>query len=139
MILSIITSIAIGKFQTPIETSYKLKLKSDVFSIRNAILEFKSRRILENNQNIYPIKLDIAEINQDETLLFNGYDSYFILKRAIISTNDLIKKSGRWSKISENSYIFYLNKNNSIKFTYSPSDATFNCNFNESLCREIER
>ena len=137
VIISILAATIIPSFLSNKKEATSLKLKSTLLAIQNGILTYHAKGILEN-KNIYPQRLDDAETQIANKLLFSGYDDFVLFDNPIISAEHSRPKSGSWSKESENIYYYWLNSQTSIKFTYTNSDGKFSCNYqSDSLCQKI--
>jgi general secretion pathway protein G len=134
LIIAIVSSIAIPKFSTPIKQSSIIKLKSDIYSIRAAILEYKSSMIKQNSQDLYPSQLDSAPLDEVNSTLFNE-----VLQYPYLSTDSQTKEKLKWSKSSESSYVFYLNSSESIEFVYNSDGGLFDCDYSLEICQEVSR
>jgi hypothetical protein len=55
---------------------------------------------------------------------------------SIISTDSNERKAGKWAKISQKSYEFFLSPNKSISF--SLEDEKIICKSDEEICKEIK-
>ena len=74
--------------------------------------------------------LDNASINKKNEPLFKK-----VIDFPLISTDSGEKKTGKWSKISSNEYVFYLNED---FVTFYFEDEKFLCKSSVELCKEIE-
>ena len=105
-------------------------LKSQLALIQNAISNQKTKNILlSNNQEI--TILDEATQDKSGEKLFSK-----VINFSIISTNSILKESGMWAKISDESYIFYLSSSENILFLLE--DGNFLCKSSVELCKKIE-
>lgn len=130
VLLAIITSFAIPKFNTITYNSNISILKSEVSLVQNALSEQKSKNILLSNGDKI-IKLDDASINKKDEKLFSN-----IIDFSIISTDSNERKAGKWAKLSQKSYEFFLSNAKSISF--SLEDEKIICKSDEEICKEIE-
>jgi type II secretory pathway pseudopilin PulG len=130
ILLVIITSFAIPKFNTILYNSNLSILKSELSLIQNGIREQKTKNILlSNNENIE--KLDEVSSNQKDEKLFRK-----VIDFLIISTNTNEKKSGKWAKISDKSYQFYVSSSKIILFSFE--NENFLCKSDKQICEEIQ-
>ena len=129
ILIVIITSFAIPKYNAITYNSNLSILKSDLSLIQNAITQSKTKNILlSNNEKIEKLD-DISSDKISEKLFTNVIDF------SILSTDSNEKKAGKWSKISDKSYEFYLSSSKSILFLFE--DEKLVCKSEEELCKEI--
>ena len=129
ILIVLITSFAIPKYNAITYNSNLSILKSDLSLIQNAITQSKTKNILlSNNEKIEKLD-DISSDKISEKLFTNVIDF------SILSTDSNEKKAGKWSKISDKSYKFYLSSSKSISFLFE--DEKLVCNSEEELCKEI--
>ncbi len=130
VLLAIITSFAIPKFNTITYNSNLSILKSELSLVQNALIEQKSKNILLSNSDEIT-NLDDAAINKKDEKLFTN-----IINFSIISTDSNERKVGKWVKISKNSYEYFLLASKTISF--SLEDEKIICKSVEEICKEIE-
>lgn len=130
VLLAIITSFAIPKFNTITYNSNLSILKSELSLVQNALIEQKSKNILLSNSDEIT-NLDDAAINKKDEKLFTN-----IINFSIISTDSNERKVGKWVKISQNSYEYFLLASKTISF--SLEDEKIICKSVEEICKEIE-
>ena len=129
ILLVLITSFAIPKYNAITYNSNLSVLKSDLSLIQNAITQSKTKNILlSNNEKIE--NLDDSSSDKISEKLFTN-----VIDFSIISTDSKEKKTGKWSKISDKSYEFYLSSSKSILFSFE--DEKLICKSEEELCKEI--
>ncbi len=129
ILIVLITSFAIPKYNAITYNSNLSILKSDLSLIQNAITQSKTKNILlSNNEKIEKLD-DISSDKISEKLFTNVIDF------SIISTDSKEKKAGKWSKISDKSYEFYLSSSKSISFLFE--DEKLVCKSEEDICKEI--
>ena len=130
VLLAIITSFAISKFNIITYNSNLSILKSELSLVQNALIEQKSKNILLSNSDEIT-NLDDAAINKKDEKLFTN-----IINFSIISTDSNERKVGKWVKISQNSYEYFLLASKTISF--SLEDEKIICKSVEEICKEIE-
>ena len=130
VLLAIITSFAISKFNTITYNSNLSILKSELSLVQNALIEQKSKNILLSNSDEIT-NLDDAAINKKDEKLFTN-----IINFSIISTDSNERIVGKWVKISKNSYEYFLLASKTISF--SLEDEKIICKSVEEICKEIE-
>ena len=129
ILIVLITSFAIPKYNAITYNSNLSILKSDLSLIQNAITQSKTKNILlSNNEKIEKLD-DISSDKISEKLFTNVIDF------SILSTDSNEKKAGKWSKISDKSYKFYLSSSKSILFLFE--DEKLVCKSEEDICKEI--
>ncbi|MBP6713455.1 MAG: prepilin-type N-terminal cleavage/methylation domain-containing protein [Aliarcobacter sp.] len=130
LIVVIITSFALPKFNTITDKSNITTLKSQLSLIQNAITENKNKNILlANNQTI--TNLDDASINKKDEKLFSK-----VIDFPILSTDSNEQKAGKWRKISNNTYEFFLSSSKTISFLIENEKII--CKDKDEICKEIQ-
>lgn len=129
VLISIILSFAIPKFQEINNKSHLVTLKSQFFLIQTAITKTKSKNILLADSSEI-ILLDEAMVDKKDEKLFSN-----IVDFTLLSTNTNEKKVGNWAKISSKEYVFYL-ASSSVLFALE--NGFFKCKSEENICKEIE-
>lgn len=129
VLLYIISSFAISKFSEVNNKKDFVSLKSELSLIQNGISQLKSKNILLANDEKID-NLDNASINKKNEPLFKK-----VIDFPLISTDSGEKKTGKWSKISSNEYVFYLNED---FVTFYFEDEKFLCKSSVEVCKEIE-
>ncbi|MEA3288675.1 MAG: type II secretion system protein [Campylobacterota bacterium] len=122
-IISFIAVVALPKFSSSIDKTNLVKIKGDVAFIREALISYKNKLILSNS------------VEQLESLDENGRLFGKILKYPI-ETSDTPKKAA-WKKISNSSYLVYIDQENSVEFVYDKDNFTFDCDFDKKHCEEL--
>ena len=129
ILIVLITSFAIPKYNAITYNSNLSILKSDLSLIQNSITQSKTKNILlSNNEKIE--NLDNSATDKINEKLFTN-----VIDFSILSTDSNEKKAGKWSKISDKSYEFYLSSSKSILFLFE--DEKLVCKSEEELCKEI--
>lgn len=139
LLISIISVIAFPKLFLNITNASYVKIKSDVALIRNAIVYNRNQNIISGKGEAYIPFLDNANINTDSQKLFVGLDNNVLLKYPILSTSKDKKEIGKWIKTSNYDYEVFVNSIESINFIYNVDDGTFDCDFKEELCKELQK
>ncbi|WP_428025551.1 type II secretion system protein [Arcobacter sp.] len=137
LIVGLIGSFAVNKFFYSLEKSNKLKIKSEVALINEAINKVYSNQILLGNSDFVLQRLDDASINGVDESLFIGYDEYILLDEVILSTSLEKKEFGKWIKISDTNYKVYFSKDKVLDFTFDINEALFSCDEKDDLCKEL--
>jgi prepilin-type N-terminal cleavage/methylation domain-containing protein len=129
ILLVVITSFALPKYNAITYNSNLSVLKSDLSLIQNAIEQKKTKNILLSNSEKIE-KLDDSMVDKISEKLFTN-----VIDFSIVSTSTKEKKLGKWSKISDHSYEFYLSSSKSILFSYENEKIV--CKSEENICKEI--
>lgn len=129
LILSILVSFIALNVSSSLDSSIKVKIKSEIALIRNSISKYKTKNILLGKGTL--IVLDDAQIDTNKTMLFNN-----ILEFPLISTSRQYKVVGNWIKKTSIEYIIYIKKDAILEFKLE--DNSFNCKSSISLCKEFE-
>ncbi|MFX4266886.1 type II secretion system protein [Aliarcobacter butzleri] len=128
LIVAIITTFAMTKFNQVTNKTHLVTLKSQLALIQSGISKQKNKNILLSNfPNIS--SLDDASTNVNNQELFKK-----VIDFSILSTNTSDRKLGSWVKVSQNSYIFYL-ESNPINFVLENN--SFVCKSQEDICKEL--
>ncbi|MFW2578576.1 type II secretion system protein [Aliarcobacter butzleri] len=128
LIVAIITTFAMTKFNQVTNKTHLVTLKSQLALIQSGISKQKNKNILLSNlPNIS--SLDDASTNVNNQELFKK-----VIDFSILSTNTSDRKLGSWAKVSQNSYIFYL-ESNPINFVLENN--SFVCKSKEDICKEL--
>lgn len=136
VIIALISSFALYNNGSFLKHSNMAKIKSDVALIRSAIASKVHQRVMKSN-NEFPQVLDNAAINKEDELLFLGVHGDTLLDYPMISTSSYEKKVGFWSKSTSTHYLVWINKQEALEFVYDKNKGTFECDFNNELCKEI--
>ena len=129
ILIVLITSFALPKYNAIIDSSNLSLLKSDLSLIQSGIEQKKTiNTLLSNGDKIE--NLDYSAIDKINEKLFTK-----VIEFSITSTDTKEKKQGKWSKISDNSYEFYLSSSKSILFLYENEKML--CKSEEDICKEI--
>ena len=125
VIISIISIVAIPKIFNNIQSANIVKLKADIALIRNSIIEFKNKQILLNTN------INLTTLEDNNQLLFN-----IVLKQPILAVED---KANSWSKISSNKYKAWIDNKLFVEFIYNSTDYSFNCDYDDNYCKELNQ
>jgi type II secretory pathway pseudopilin PulG len=129
ILIVLITSFALPKYNAITYNSNLSLLKSDLSLIQSGIEQKKTiNTLLSNGDKIE--NLDYSAIDKINEKLFTK-----VIEFSITSTDTKEKKLGKWSKISDNSYEFYLSSSKSILFLYENEKML--CKSEEDICKEI--
>ena len=123
-IISIIAIIAIPKLGNSLDKTNIIKIKSDILLIRDGLNRYKNKQILKGDLT------PLDSLEDSDSLLFNQ-----ILTYPILSSNK--QKSTVWNKLSNTTYIVWLDDEKSLEFIYDKVNYTFDCSKNEENCKEF--
>jgi len=138
VILGILASVAFPKFSAISRDANLAQGKATVASIRAAILNERQRSLIKGTA-AYPPFLDDATTASGENLFDGNSTTVSILQYPIVSSTN----QGGWMKTSANgattTYKFYLDTTagGQETFTYTKSTGLFDCNHNNTNCKEI--
>lgn len=129
VIVSIILSFAVSKFDLINQNTNLTKLKADIALIQNGITNLKKQRVLQNNYDEVD-KLDDASIMTEDEKLFSK-----VLQYPVKSTNQTLKQKAYWYKKSSKEYVFILNSSDEVLFELENS--VFSCIKPKKVCEEL--
>lgn len=129
LIISILVSFVFLNVNNSIDSSIKVKIKSEIALIRNSILKIKTKKILLGKNDT--ILLDESELNTNKSQLFKN-----ILDFPLVSTSSHDKVLGNWIKKTSTKYIIYIKKDTFLEFKLENN--FFNCKSSVNLCKEFE-
>jgi len=122
LIISIFSTVAIGKLFHSSSKTILIKAKTDLALIQNGLENYKRKMVLQNQTN----SLNSLETNSQ--YLFSN-----ILTTPFIASTQV----GAWSKYSDKQYRFWIDKNRYIKFRFNKYKLTFDCDKTDNLCQEV--
>ncbi|MEA2016924.1 MAG: prepilin-type N-terminal cleavage/methylation domain-containing protein [Campylobacterota bacterium] len=125
-IIGIIVTVAIPKLDENLAKANIIKIKNDITMVREGIIQYRDKMILQNNSS------SIDTLDDDNELLFNK-----ILTYPIIASKE--KKINSWSKISDTTYKVFLDSQNSVEFIYDKINYTFDCDQDDEFCKELSQ
>jgi len=125
LVMSIIITLAVSKFDTALDKTNITKIKSDIVQIREGINLYKNKMILKNESYTFN---SLDKNNNNE--LFSK-----ILENPILSEEE--NKATSWYKISNNKYKVFLDSSNSVEFIFDNINYTFDCDIQNTLCKEL--
>lgn len=130
VILGILAGVAIPRLAVTRDDAIITKARSDVATIRSAIVLERNQRMMRGQTNFID-QLDNTTANAKNTALFDK-----VLPNAIIQ-----KDKGGWTKSSATTYTFSIKGNaaTDVLFTYDPAKGSFNCNTTQKECLELVR
>lgn len=124
IVMSVITTLAVSKFDTAFTNTNVTKIKSDILQIRAGINSYKSKMILKDSDD------DLEQLDDNDMMLFNK-----ILQNPILSSNEPIAKA--WTKISNSKYKVYVSHESFIEFYYDNKTYIFDCDISNELCKKL--
>lgn len=123
-IISILLIVAVPQIDDLLKKSYKTQIKSTITLIRKGIVKEKNRLLLANSLD----RLDSLD---------DGGENLFSKVLSVPVKESSTLKNNSWQRESQNSYKVYFNAHENIIFTFDPDTYSFDCNFNEPLCKEL--
>lgn len=137
VIIALIFTFAVKNNHAFLSDSSMTKIKSDVALIRSAIASKVHARTLKAQEQ-FPLILDEASINSEGELLFAGVKSEPLLDYPMLATSSYERRVGQWSKKNQKSYLVWISKEESIEFIYDSNKGTFECDYTQNSCKEID-
>jgi general secretion pathway protein G len=129
VVIGILASIAIPKFNATRVDAQITKAKSDISAVRSAIINERQTRIIKGDSSFISSLDDGASVNvEGETIFNNGLLVYGV------KTKD---SDGHWMKTGDNTYTFKVD-GTSCSFTYNPDDGTFKLTSTQEICKKID-
>ena len=131
VILGILAAVAIPKFSATRTDAQVAKGRSDVASIRSAIISERQSRLITGDHEY--IKAGTGTDELDDGGLFGGVLTYSITDK---------DQDGHWHNISRESdgseakYNYKIGAN-AVEFTYTRSDGTFDCDHSDDNCKKL--
>lgn len=122
VVLGILAAVAIPKFSSVKESTDLSRGKSDVASIRSAIMNERQSRIIKGDSSY------LTTLTDSNTTLFDK-----ILKPYGIKAGT---SSGEWSKVSDTEYKFKVGSTD-CTFIYDPSDGSFKYTDEDDICKKL--
>lgn len=123
-IISILLIVAVPKMNDIFKSSYKTQIKSTITLIREGIVKEKNRLLLANSLET------LHSLDDGDEKLFSK-----VLQTPILESTT--QKGGNWIRIGVNSYKVFIDDTNEITFNYDPDTYSFDCDFNNELCKEL--
>lgn len=127
IIIGILGAVALPRLGSTIDDAQLASAKSDLSSIRSAIILEKNKNLLQGKGSNYP------DLNGTSTnLLFSGLSNVNIKAQ---------NASGKWRRDSLDTdftkFIFKLGDTD-VKFTYDKSKGTFTCKKTDTYCKDFD-
>ena len=123
-IISIILVVATPKVKNIFEKANTTQIKATISLIREGIVKEKNRLLLSNSLD------KLYSLDDGDRNLFNK-----VLSTPIIEVDT--PEANGWVRVSNNSYKVFIDDTQSIVFEYDPNTYSFDCNYEESLCKEL--
>jgi general secretion pathway protein G len=147
VVLGILSAVAIPRFSATRTDAQISKARSDIASIRSAIVtERQSRLIKGDNSWINRLDNDVAS-NTDDVIIFDSNETLSATSPQLLSYGIRTKDGdGHWIKTDDNEYTFKVG-GTTTAFTYYPTDTTvdgvyhpagsFDCDHTEKICKSL--
>jgi type II secretory pathway pseudopilin PulG len=129
ILIGIIATFTIPNLKKSSQLSNITTLKSQLSLIQNAITKKKSDLVLLG-ENSNEFQLDEAVANKEGEKLFSN-----VLDFSILSTNSSKKEIGKWIKIDDENYKFFLDSSKSVLFSFE--NQNFKCISDYDICKEL--
>lgn len=120
MIISIIVTVAVSKFDLALNSANLTKIKADIIQIRAGINLYKNNLILKHDSSSF------TTLDENNSALFSR-----VLDTPIQSSTK------EWTQTSPTQYTVFIDSKNSIKFTFDSTDYTFDCDISDTLCKDL--
>ncbi|NPA55659.1 MAG: prepilin-type N-terminal cleavage/methylation domain-containing protein [Epsilonproteobacteria bacterium] len=133
VVIGILASVAVPKLIVTRDDAAITKARVDVATIRSAILNYKTRQLMQGSSDLYPSTLDDAQTNKEHEKLFDKLLNYPIYSQ---------DAKGHWMKVGDTNYTFKI-QNKTIQFDYHNDSGIFDCSYPSSstvryeLCNKI--
>lgn len=129
VVLGILAAVAVPKLAATRDDAEVAKIRSDIASIRSAIISERQTRLIRGNSN-YISSLDNSAIsNVSDQQIFDTNGSGILLQYAVLTKEEgttNTPQSGNWLKIANNQYS--VNAGGSVvTFDYNSTSGTFTC------------
>jgi general secretion pathway protein G len=122
VIIGILAGVAIPRMMVTRDDAQITKLRSDVSTIRSAIINLRNKSLLNGNGS-YASYLDDADNGAEGEELFDGNETIgYLLDYPIISQNS----EGHWMKTGDTNYTAKV-MSVDVKFNYTSSNGKFDC------------
>jgi len=127
VVLGILAAVAIPKFAATRMDAQVSKGRSDVATIRSAILTERQSRIIKGEHTW------ISQLSDNDVTLFTGDGTNTLLMYGIPAGTS----GGHWSRTSTNNYTYKIG-DTSCAFTYDPDNGKFTLSANQdALCDQL--
>ena len=123
-IISIILIVAVPKMDNIFTNSYKTQIKTTITLIKEGIAKEKNKLLLANSLE------SLNSLDEGDENLFSR-----VLQTPILESK--IQKGACWIRIGINSYKVFIDDTNGVTFTYNQDNYSFDCNYEEQLCKEL--
>lgn len=132
VIIGILSAVAIPSLFATRDDAIISKARSDISSIRSAIINIRNQNVLLGTAS-YPDALDDATFNVAQEELFDGNTSIGeILDYPVYSKSS----NGGWMKTSDNNYTITI-QGSAIDFSYDNSNGRFDCDHSIQVCKDL--
>lgn len=130
MVIAALSSFLITKFDKINTNTNLTKVKSDFAIIQYSIGKYKNKNVLLSKDTELT-SLDNAKFDTKDEKLFT-----MIFDNGLLSTNSEEKELGKWRKISNSTYEFFLLSNKKVLF--SLEDNNFICKSPKKICGDFQ-
>jgi general secretion pathway protein G len=147
VVLGILAAVAVPKFAATRTDAEISKGRSDIASIRSAIISERQSRLIKGDHNFINRLDNDVDANTNDVVIFDSNESLSSTSPKIlmygITTKDA---SGHWLKTDDNKYQYKFG-DNSVVFTYYQNDSgsgsdfhpagSFDCNHTDPNCKKL--
>ena len=130
VVLGILAAIAVPKFAATRMDAQIAKGRSDVASIRSAIINERQARLITGSH------VWISKLHSSDTKYFDGNGTSSLLMYGIVPKD----ADGHWhgAAASGTKWIYkYKVGTTDVTFTYDPANGTFDCDHSKDLCKKL--
>jgi len=120
MIISIIVTVAVSKFDLALNSANLNKIKADIIQIRAGINLYKNKLILKNDSSSF------TTLDENNSALFSR-----------VLNTPIQASSKEWTQTSPTKYTVFIDSENSVQFTFDSTNYTFTCNISNTHCKEL--
>jgi general secretion pathway protein G len=129
VVLGILSAIAIPQLSVTREDAVIAKGRSELSTIKNAIMLDRSERLLTGDSAF------LTDLDSNVTNNGNGERLF----NEILGNNPIYSRNtpGHWLKTTNTTYRYSVNDTTSVTFTYDNTNGTFDCDHTLDPCRRL--
>ena len=136
VVMAFIVGVAIPKFFESYQGASKVKIRTNIASIRAGIQKYKNDKLLKSDMASFPEVLDDIDTDTASTEVFSNVASDLGIRAT--TTEDY--KTGEWIKLSESKYLIVITEDKAVEFIYDKETGKFDCLHEEQdYCEDITR
>jgi len=130
LVISIILSFAVSKYDSIFTSSNLTKLKSQFTLIQSGISNKKTKDVLLSKST------SLDSLDNATALVKNEKLFSYVIDFDIISTDETEKSKGKWLKVDSKNYTYFLNSDKKILFSFNGN--SFSCKSPKEICEELQ-